>query len=91
MSYRIAYKYNRKYKRQHDSKPWMKLIAVIVLVSIGIYSLHFIPWKKLLPGDPKVTGEALDRLVSSITVGEPIAEAFSSFCEEIVSHANLPQ
>ncbi len=91
MSYRIEYKYDKKYKPKRNTKHWLILCGVTVLLIAGIYALQFVNWEALLPGDPKITGDALDRLVSSIGGGEPIAEAFSAFCQEIVAHANLPQ
>ncbi len=91
MSYRIEYKHEKKYKTKPKIQPWLKVTAIALIIAIGIYSLQFIPWESLLPGNPKVTGEALDRLVSNLSCGEPITEVFSTFCEEIVAHANLPK
>ena len=91
MSYRIDYTYHRKYRNRRQNHLWLKVISTVIIIALGIYSLQYIPWKSLLPGDPKVTGDALDRLVSSIGNGETIAEAFSTFCQDIVAHANLPQ
>lgn len=91
MSYRIEYKYERKYRSMRKPNRWLIIGGITILLIAGIYALQFVHWDALLPGDPKVTGEALDRLVSSIGGGEPIADAFSAFCEEIVAHASLPQ
>lgn len=40
----------------------------------------------LLPGTPTVTQEALDAMMGDLRNGEPLGDAFTSFCIYIIDH-----
>ena len=40
----------------------------------------------LLPGKPTVTQQALDGLVTNVRSGNTFRDAFTVFCQEIISH-----
>lgn len=40
----------------------------------------------LLPGGKTVTEEALTGMISGLQNGEPLGEAFTAFCQEIIDH-----
>lgn len=45
----------------------------------------------LLPGDPEITAAALDELRQDLYDGQPIQEALTAFCREIIDGAHLPE
>lgn len=44
----------------------------------------------LLPGDPAVTGQALETMVSQLKAGVPVADAVEAFCQEVLDGAEIP-
>lgn len=38
----------------------------------------------LLPGEPSVTQQALEGMVADLQEGEPLGEAFTAFCQQII-------
>lgn len=44
----------------------------------------------LLPGDPDVTGQALETMISQIKDGEPLSDAVTAFCKEVIDGAEMP-
>ena len=91
MAYRIEYGKNPKYPVPGRGRNWNKVLPVRLLViafaAAGYYVVKVVGLQNLLPGDPVVTGTALDTMVESLRSGIPAGEAFAVFCEEIVSHA----
>ena len=45
----------------------------------------------ILPGNAEVTEAALSELVSNVRSGEPLGEAITVFCQEIIENANIAQ
>lgn len=97
MSYRIAYspEKNSKYPLRKERKfgyTWIVTIAAVALALLGIIGVHRENALKslLLPGNPVVTEAALKTMVTDIRGGEPVADAFTAFCREIIENANLP-
>ena len=93
MSYRIEYGKNPKYRISPSRKKWTKATLVLSLMAVaaagGFYTVQVIGLQNLLPGDPAVTGAALDAFIESWQDGVPIADAFTVFCQEIVDNAQI--
>lgn len=45
----------------------------------------------LIPGNADVTEAALAALVNDLRGGEPIGDAITAFCTEIIDNANVPR
>lgn len=62
--------------------------AAVIFMAVRVVGVekvkHF-----LIPGDPAVTAPAFHNFVEQVQQGRKVAEAFSDFCVEIVSHADL--
>lgn len=93
MAYRVEYGKNPKYPVPGNRRSWYKVLLVFTIVIagavMGFYAVQIIGLQNLLPGDPLVTGAALDAMVESLRSGLPAGEAFAAFCEEIVSNAQI--
>lgn len=93
MAYRVEYGNNPKLRVPGNQRKWFKaaLIAsgVIAGVALAWYGLQAVELQNLLPGNPAVTGAALDTMVDNLQKGHPAIECFTAFCEEIVSHAQF--
>lgn len=98
MSYKIKYDVDIIKIPIHDKmKTGSKSLAIVaaavciclllVSASSGIDNIK--EW--ILPGNPKVTEAALDTLVTELRQGEPLNDAISAFCKEILVHADVPQ
>lgn len=93
MAYEIRYGSS---KLDHKQKPkqwkWIPAVILIIFV-IGILTTDVektvLHW--LLPGDPVVTVAALGHLQDNLQAGDPIGEAVTAFCREIIDGANLAQ
>lgn len=93
MSYRVEYGKNPKYPVSSNRRKWYKVLLVIVIVIsgaiTGLYFVQTIDLHVLLPGDPMVTGAALDNMIDNLRSGQSTGEAFSVFCKEIITHAQI--
>lgn len=96
MGYRIQYnpEENKRYPtkliaavRQH----WQRGIVIIVVLALGLAGLYngqiIKTW--LLPGDPEVTESAVASMVETIRAGEPVRDAVTAFCLEIMKNAQM--
>lgn len=81
MAYRIAYPGREKKK---GFPVWVILLAVGGLVLLRQRLGRF-----LLPGDPEVTGRALETLLAQLRQGSAAGEAVSTFCKTVVQGAGL--
>ena len=84
MGYRITYYQNRIHKRpikKRGKLPWAGIIsgALALLLLCG-------GWRWLLPGNARVTEAALGQLVENVRAGEPMGEAITVFCREIIAN-----
>ena len=85
MAYRIFYGPNRK--RKQMAKRYLLLAMMVgLLAAVWLVKEAGI---SILPGDPAVTASALEQMVSSVSSGEPVGEAFFAFCTEIIDGADL--
>lgn len=93
MAYRVEYGKNPKYfvskNRRNLTKVLLMIGVIIAGATAGFYAIQVIGFRNLLPGDPVVTGTALDTMVENLRTGLPVGEAFGAFCEEIVAHAQI--
>lgn len=87
MGYRINYD---TVKIKHEKKT-NKKFPVLLACTLGlIVGLHLSGAAEqirtvLLPGDPDVTKYAITELVESLGEGESFSDAFTAFCQTIVS------
>lgn len=81
MAYRIEYPGKKKAKR---FPVWIVLPALGGLALLRQRLGQF-----LLPGDPEVTGRALETLLAQLRQGIRAGEAVSTFCKTVVQGAGL--
>ncbi len=91
MSYRVEYnpeKHN-KYPIPTQKKP--KWIFVALVVFVAIFTLQkseklqsVRSW--LIPGNPEITAAAFSTMVDQVRSGEPVREAVTTFCQEIIDN-----
>lgn len=93
MSYRVDYNPEMKNRYPSVSKIRKKLpikpllwSVVAVTAVYGIISSGVLRW--FIPGDPAVTTAAFSGMVEEIGAGEPVREAFLTFCKEIIINAS---
>jgi len=91
MGYKLYYETvgKRKYP-QHPNAPKVRLAVGITLgicaFLLGLTIQHGgFAW--LLPGDPEVTGPAIQTLIDRLADGEGLGEAVTAFCREVVAGA----
>ena len=93
MSYRIEYGKNPRCAMGNKRKSWQRALLVLGIVmagaAVGFYVLQEVGIRKLLPGDPAVTGAALDHMLESWRSGTSIGQAFTAFCQEVISYAQI--
>lgn len=81
MAYRIEYPGKKKAKR---FPVWIVLPALG-----GLALLRQSLGRFLLPGDPAVTGRALETLLAQLRQGIGAGEAVSAFCKAVVQGAGI--
>lgn len=81
VAYRIEYPGRKKAK---GVPVWVILLAIGGLVLLRQRLGQF-----LLPGDPEVTGRALETLLAQLRQGIGAGEAVSTFCKAVVQGAGL--
>ena len=94
MGYIITYGHSNgksyRFKRVR-SITWRGFAAALLVVLLALLVLN--PQIRgqvknfLLPGDAEVTEAALIEMVSSIKEGEPVGDAVTAFCREIIDGA----
>lgn len=93
MSYCVEY--NPEMRKRY---PFVKrirnknLVKVFLVSAAAIAAIYMIACSGVLryfiPGDPEVTTAAFSLLLNEIGEGEPVREAFLSFCREIIVNAS---
>lgn len=91
MGYKVRYPLVGKQKYPQGQKlPKWAVIAGIFWAFAAII-LVFSYWQGgisyLLPGDPEVTGPALQSLIDKLSDGQPLGKAVAAFCREVVAGA----
>ena len=81
MAYRIEYPGKKKTKRFP--------VWIVLSVLGGLVLLRQRLGQFLLPGDPEVTGRALETLLAQLRQGSAAGEAVSTFCKTVVQGAGL--
>ena len=92
MGYRILYDNdNIQIATVGTKKPFSRIIAVLLIFMLIVGGLKTIGWDSLkyylLPGDPHITETAFCSMMESIRTGEPVKDAVTAFCVEIIEHA----
>lgn len=93
MAYRIVYGQPapKPVERRSSPKHIQAMTAVCLLTFFMLVKIWFPAGTQklrqyLLPGNPTVTQQALDELVTSVRHGDALRDAFTVFCQEIISH-----
>ena len=93
MGYRIEYHSdnNHKFPTNTVMGRWNIWRVIIILATVLILGITVVNDERassiIIPGDPELTLSALSSMLDDIRAGEPVKEAFSTFCIEIIEHA----
>ena len=93
MGYKISYGGRRRMRYcrtvASSSRKWWLAAGCGCLLVGAIWLGWNMEWVRdlLLPGDPVVTAHALQGLVNCLREGEPIVEAITAFCIEVMENA----
>jgi hypothetical protein len=89
MGYKVVYPQIGKLKYRKYRKPpnMVRIICSIAIIFVLILTLWQGGISVLLPGDPVVTENALQEMITSLRDGDPLAEAVTAFCREVVAGA----
>lgn len=93
MGYQIVYEGASSKKTKVRSVSGNKRVIIWCVTIILVFCICSLGWRQtniwhyLLPGDPYVTGNAVENLVEEIRSGISVPDAVSAFCKEIVAHA----
>ena len=92
MSYKIQYTPETAYRypqNKEEKFKWGKIgVLFCVLVTLMWFRINGIP-EFLIPGDPVVTKAAASGFVAQIQSGEPLSDAVTAFCKEILIGAGV--
>lgn len=98
MSYTIQYGPSGKAEAEWNSsrtKRKRRTAAAILLavVAIGVLLLGGADRVRdfLIPGDPEVTKAAFAQFTENIRQGEPVGDAITAFCREIIDNADIQE
>ena len=91
MSYKICYfpENSRRYPKVSSVRRlnWSKYIAVLLLFGFGVWvKFQGVP-DFLIPGDPEITKQAAEMMITELRNGEPVDDAVLAFCQEILDSA----
>jgi len=94
MGYRIEYERTGNIRRysftERRSRMWPYVLGAAVMMAVCLYGFAGdLLARFLLPGDPEITGQALDTMVEGLNSGQSLTEAITAFCQEIVANANI--
>ena len=79
MGYRIVYSKENRRLSKGAKTLITSILAGALLIGIGYLSR------------PKLPETALENMVDALRNGEPISDAITSFCREIIDNAQMPQ
>ena len=94
MSYLIQYspQDNKKYPpKRNKKKPEKAVLAMILALIICLTGIvrrkqqDAFAW--LIPGNPDITLQAFENLIVDVKAGEPMKEAVTVFCQEVIANA----
>lgn len=91
MGYQIMYspEDNHKYPayKPKSKNRWLfpVVITIALLVAAGIPNVRNSLERWLIPGDAQVTKAAFSAMLDQLRTGEPIDEAVTAFCREIIA------
>lgn len=91
MGYRITYKSTYMKNKTQDWQgksnvlKWIFALIVCFFLLLAIFNTEV--RRLFLPGDPVVTERALSELVVDIREGQPVSDAVTAFCREILENA----
>ena len=91
MSYHIQYEKDKteKYPIHQKQKLHKSIWAVILIIVLIITIFSFPSFREILiPGDPSLTKSAFSQMLDSLRSGEPLGEAVTTFCREIIVNAD---
>ena len=92
MSYRVEYGVSGesvfintdKLRRKKQSG---RIICAMLVVAILVYGIvNGWIWDFLFPGHNEITKAAAENMIAEIQEGEPVADAVTAFCKEIVQN-----
>lgn len=93
MSYHIEYGPVNLPKHAENHKPLrLRIITAVFLLSFALMVRQFFPASAdrlrriLLPCTPTVTQQALDYMMNDLRSGEPLGQAFTTFCTYIIDN-----
>ena len=89
LKYRIVYDDHSKYIKQRKTTPNAKIYIPSLLLILIVLMLLFSPYQAsiyefFLPGDAKVTTNALYEFSAMLDRGETLTNALDTFCETIM-------
>ena len=91
MGYKLYYPSvgKRKYPLRPKLPKWVRFTCIggVFAVFLLLFSFWQGGFSWLLPGDPAVTGPAIQALIDRLTEGEALGDAVVAFCREVVSGA----
>lgn len=91
MGYKVFYPTvgKRKYPKHKKLPQWVLYTGICG--TSALFFLLYCLWQGsisvLLPGDPEVTGPALEVLIDRLSSGEALGDAVMAFCREVVAGA----
>ena len=77
--------------RKKDKTVRVLLLAICIIalvIGLQVSGAGNLLWKWMLPGDPEVTGAALDTMVQGLKEGSSVGDAITAFCREIIDNAH---
>ena len=94
MGYQISYgpvKTKDSVKMRGKTVRTFALVICIIALVIGLQvsGVGKTLWRWMLPGDPEITGAALDTMVQGLKEGSSVGDAITVFCREIIENAHL--
>lgn len=67
--------------------PWKKAFTLAFILAGIIYVKTYGLPDFLIPGDPEITVPATQSMISDLKAGEPLDDAITAFCLEIINGA----